>query len=95
MKLFISKKAENDLDDILNYIVDKGYLYTAEKYLDRLISFANSLALYPLKHPVCRNKVFKEADFRCAIFENTYVLVYTVKKERVNLIRIIHGKNIL
>ena len=94
MNVVVSKKAQNDLNSILEYIVEAGYPETADRYLNRLMDFINSLALYNEKYQLCRNKIFSEAGFRCAIFENTYVLVYKNEKNTLKIIRVIHGKNL-
>lgn len=94
MNIIVSKKAQNDLNNILEYIAEAGYPETANKYLERLMDFINSLVLYKEKYQLCRNKIFSEAGFRCAVFENTYVLIYKIEQKTFKLIRVIHGKNL-
>lgn len=94
MNIIVSKKAQNDLNSILEYIAEAGYPERALRYLERLMDFINSLALYKEKYQLCRNKIFNEADFRCAVFENTYVLIYKIEQNTLKIIRVIHGKNL-
>jgi len=42
MNIIVSKKAQNDLNSILEYIAEAGYPETAHRYLDRLMEFINS-----------------------------------------------------
>lgn len=94
MKIEISRKAENDLIDILNYISEKGYPETALNYVSRMEEFTFSLAFYHNKYPLCRYTEFLKANFRCAVFENSYVFIYKVENNKLKVIRIIHGKNL-
>lgn len=95
MKIEISRKAEKDLIDILNYISEKGYPETALNYVSRMEEFTLSLAEYYNKYPLCRYSDFLKANFRCAVFENTYVFIYKVENNKLKVIRIIHGKNLI
>lgn len=95
MKIEISRKAEKDLIDILNYISEKGYPETALNYVSRMEEFTLSLALYHNKYPLCRYSAFLKANFRCAVFENSYVFIYKVESAKIRVIRIIHGKNLI
>ncbi len=95
MKIEISRKAENDLIDILNYISEKGYPETALNYVSRMEEFTLSLALYHNKYPLCRYSAFLKANFRCAVFENSYVFIYKVEGTKLRVVRIIHGKNLI
>jgi plasmid stabilization system protein ParE len=92
VKIEISRKAEKDLIDILNYISEKGYPETALNYVSRMEEFTLSLAELYNKYPLCRYSSFLKANFRCAVFENTYVFIYKVENNKLKVIRIIHGK---
>ncbi len=94
MNIIVSKKAQNDLNNILEYIAEAGYPETAHRYLERLMHFINSLAIYNKKYQLCRNRIFRLAGFRCAVFENTYVLIYKIEQNSLKIIRVIHGKNL-
>jgi plasmid stabilization system protein ParE len=79
---------------VLDYISEQGFPYTASKIILRMEAFVNSLGTNPEKYEMCENEKFNNAGFRCAIFENTYVFVYKIESNIVKLIRVIHGKNI-
>lgn len=94
MKVLISKKANNDMLHVLEYISEQGFPYTASKFLLRMEAFVNSLGTYSEKYKKCINVKFNNAGFRCAVFENSYVFVFKIEDNLVKLIRVIHGKNI-
>lgn len=95
MRVLISRKANNDMLQVLDYISKQGFPYTASKFILRMEAFVNSFGINPEKYKKCQNIKFNNAGFRCAVFENTYVFVYKIEKNIVKLIRVIHGKNII
>lgn len=79
---------------VLDYISEQGFPYTASKFILRMEAFVNSLGTYSEKYKKCENIKFYNAGFRCAVFENTYVFIYKIENNFVKLVRVIHGKNI-
>jgi plasmid stabilization system protein ParE len=87
-----SDKAEQDLDEILNYIAQQGYPETALNYTKRLRGFCHTIGFMPEKYAICRHQRFARWQFRCATFEDTYIIVYTIEMAHLTVKRIIHGK---
>lgn len=83
----ISEQAETDLDDIWLHIASDNPV-NADRFLDRLVSaITTTLAVAPLAG---RARDEFEAGLRSFAFEN-YVAFYCVRKETVEIVRIIHG----
>ena len=64
------KTASENIASIAQYIEEKGYPVTAEKFASRLFEFAFTLGSFPEKYPLCRNKILALNKFRCAVFNN-------------------------
>jgi plasmid stabilization system protein ParE len=92
MHIKFSSKAEQEFNDIGRYISQKGYPETATKYGKRLLDFCYSIAIMPHKYAICRHQRFARWQFRCATFEDTYIIVYTIEMAHLTVKRIIHGK---
>jgi hypothetical protein len=46
----------------------------------------------PNKYAICRKRAFKRLNYRCGVFERTYIFIYKVQDENVFLLRVVHGK---
>jgi plasmid stabilization system protein ParE len=91
MKVTTSSAAKRDIAENIKYISDKGYPHNAEKLYDRMLAFIPTLGEMPEKYAICRNKRFGEKQYRCAVFEQSYLFVYAINKNSVLLLRVIHG----
>ena len=90
IKVFLKPSAERQITAIAIYIEQKGYPFTAEKFAEKLFSFAESLARAPLGSPLCRNDKLASLNYRCAVFHK-WIFIYKVNKQRLTIYRIIHG----
>ena len=74
--VFLKPAAENQLTAIAIYIETKGYPDIAEKFAERLYAFAESLANFPLKYPLCR-KVSLSKEIFVAQFLKVITFLFT------------------
>ena len=73
-KVIFLKRAEKSINSIFLYIVEKACLETAEKFIDELYNFGESLAIFPEKYPICRHISYAKRKYRCAGFkEKLYI----------------------
>ena len=87
------KRAKNSLQKIYDFIaVDSPE--KADKFIDKVIDFGDSLKIFPEKYPVCRRKSYAKRKYRCVTFDNTYVFVYKVVKKQLVIYNVIHGKRL-
>lgn len=91
MKVTISAGAKRDIAANIKYIFDKGNPHNAKKLYDRMFAFITTLGELPEKYPLCRHKRFSIKQYRCAVFEQSYVFVYVILKNDILLLRVIHG----
>jgi len=86
-------RARNSLQFLYDYISIDAPL-NAGKYINRLIDFGDSLAIFPNKYPLCRYERFSENEFHCAIFEKNHVFVYKIKDQHIIIYNIVHVKRL-
>ena len=91
MIVFQSKYAEKSIRKIAEYISEEGYPETAISYILRLKKFISFLKVFPEKFALCKQPQFVNRNFQCAIFENTYIIVYKIKTEGLFIYNVIHG----
>jgi len=84
--------AKNSIRKIAAYIEDKGYPETAEKFINKLYNFGNSLADYHFAYPVCKQPQFAKRNMHCAIFNENYIFVYKLVETQLIIYNIIHCK---
>jgi plasmid stabilization system protein ParE len=91
MMVIVSDAAEEDIAENIDYIAERGSPGNAGKLHKRMLAFIPTLGEMPEKYPVCRHKRFGKKQYRCAVFEKSYVFVYAINKNNVLLLRVIHG----
>jgi plasmid stabilization system protein ParE len=89
-EVVFKKKATNSIRDIAFYILTNGYPENAEKFVERLLKFSNSLSKFPEKYPICNNKHFAKRKYHCAVFASNYIFVYNFIKNKLVVFNIIH-----
>ena len=68
-KVVFRPRTIGKIRDIAIYIEGKGYPITAEKFIQQLFDFGESLADFPEKYPVCRKEVWAKRGLRCAVLK--------------------------
>lgn len=94
LKVFYKPIAERQITAIAIYIEQKGFPENAEKFVNKLYDFGDTLGVASLSYPVCRNKVFAKKNFRCAVFHQDYIFVYKVFKFKITILLVIHASRI-
>jgi plasmid stabilization system protein ParE len=89
-KIIFKEKAKQAILDIALYIENRGYPETAEKFAQKLVLFANSLASFPKGYPICKQKQFAKYQLHCAVFHKNYIFVYKLIKNTVVVYTVIH-----
>ena len=87
-------QALHDLDKIERYIAGEGYPDTAISYTNRIMEHIKSLNQMPERNTLCKYPAFAKRGFHCAVFENTYIIVYKATSHTIDIKRIIHGKRL-
>lgn len=91
MQLVIKKRADLNIKKLALYIAERGYPDTAENYVSRLYDFLFALANHPNAYALCKSKKWASRNFRCAVFEGTYVVPFKIDSNTVFIMNIIHG----
>lgn len=93
MEVFLLKKANQSLLNLINYLSDEIKVpETAAKFADRMLDFVLSLGDTPMGWPVCRDKLYFIRGFRCAVFEKKWIIVYYMSDNKVVIYDIVNGK---
>jgi plasmid stabilization system protein ParE len=90
-KIIFRQEAKESIRDIAFYIELCGYPETAEKYTQRLLSFGESLLVFPDKYPICRFPKLAKRNLHCAVFEQNYIFIYKVIHDQVLIYNVVHG----
>lgn len=93
-KLVVTKPAENDLADILQYISkDLSAPKAASDFLDEVLKFYDNISENPLMYALCDNDRLKNKKYRKAIIKN-YIMFYRADEENntVYIMRFIYGR---
>lgn len=92
--LVITKPAENDLADILQYISkDLSAPKAANDLLDDILKCYDNISLNPLMYALCDNDRLKSKNYRKAVIKN-YIMFYRVdeEKQKIYIMRFIYGR---
>ncbi|MGD0629253.1 MAG: type II toxin-antitoxin system RelE/ParE family toxin [Terracidiphilus sp.] len=80
--------AVEDLDALFRYIVEQSSLEIADGYLARIERVCRSLASLPMRGTAVPGRV---AGLRTMGFERRVTILFRVKDERVDILRILYG----
>ena len=82
--------AEEDLNEIVDYLLEHS-INAANNFIDELDSLEESLSMFPELGTLSRDTKLRRKGYRMAVI-NDYLLFYTMRHERVYVMRIVHGK---
>ena len=88
-KLIIAPSAEDDLNEIVDYIaVEIGNPEAADSFLDEVEAAYDTLEVTPLAFPFCDNPVLRSSGYHQVRVKN-YIMIYRVE-EVESVVRILH-----
>lgn len=91
-KLVVTKPAEKDLTDILQYISkDLSAPKAASDFLDEVLKCYDNISENPLMYAVCDNDRLKNKEYRKAIIKN-YIMFYRIDENIIYIMRFIYGR---
>jgi len=90
--VLLTPDAENDLEDIYNYIADHASVASAKHVLDRLMETAKTLVTFPERGSVPRELLALGSREHRQIFFKPYRLVYRVEAKHVEVYLIADGR---
>jgi len=93
-KITYKKRSAISIYNICLYIEDKGYPITANKFINKLYEFGNSLVNFPDKYPVCRKRAWARRNLRCAIFKKDYIFIYKLINDELIIYNVVHARTI-
>ena len=85
-------KASKSVIAIAIFIAENGYPENAQKFKEKLLSFGDSLTIFPDKYPICKQPQLAKRDMHCAVFQKHYMFVYKMKKNRLVVYNVLHSK---
>ncbi|MCF8232483.1 MAG: type II toxin-antitoxin system RelE/ParE family toxin [Bacteroidales bacterium] len=90
MEITVTQKAERAIDNIAQYISDRGYPAIAVQFISRLKDFIYTIGDYPYKYAKCRGESYSKRAYRCAVFEKHYIIIYKVHTSRIVIHNVVH-----
>lgn len=90
IKVVFRPKTIGKIKDIAINIENKGYPITAEKFVQQLFDFGESLAVSPNKYPKCRKTVWAKRNLRCAVFNNNYIFIHKLVDDELVIYNVVH-----
>ncbi|MCD4736236.1 MAG: type II toxin-antitoxin system RelE/ParE family toxin [Bacteroidales bacterium] len=93
-EVIFKKTAAEDILYIALYISADGYPDTAKEFAAKLYKFGDTLAIFPLKYPLCNHKRLSVRNYRCAVFSRNYMFIYKISKKKVVIYNIVHVKRL-
>ena len=88
----VTQRAIEEMASVAQYISGQGFPENAKRYYDRMLAFTETLGHMSLKFPICRKPAFNRWNYRCGVFESTYVFVCKIHDGVVLLLSILHTK---
>jgi len=92
-KVFFSRAAYEDLEEIYRYVKEKSHDFKkAKEIYERIIEQTSKLEYFPKKHPVIQINSTPYSNIRMFVIDN-YVAFYTIDEEeyKVRVERIFHS----
>ena len=93
MNVKLKPSAEYSLNSITEYITKTIKMpETADKYIDKLLNFANQLSHAPNAYSLCKYPDWKIKNLQCATFNKTWVIAYKIVSNHVVIYYMKNGK---
>jgi hypothetical protein len=93
MNLVFKPTAQEAIKLLAKYIADEILMpETAMKYIDKLIVFANGIAITPAAHTFCKYPPWKIKKLQCATFDKKWVFAYKIVNKNVVVFYIVNSK---
>ena len=89
IKLFWRSSALKSIESIYNYIAESNPV-NAAVFIERMISFGESLTIFPEKYGLCRFELLAKRNYHCAVFEKNYMFIYKVTETKITICKIVH-----
>ena len=89
IKLTWRFSALRSIESIYNYIAESNPA-NAEVFIERMISFGESLKTFPEKYGRCRFELLAKRNYHCAVFEKNYMFIYKVTEVKITICKIVH-----
>jgi plasmid stabilization system protein ParE len=94
MNVIIRPRAEKGMLAAGAYIRRKGYPDTADRFVNRMENFTESLFAFPDKYPVCRFPHLAKRGFHCAVFERNHIFVYRLEGDALVIHNVVNVKRL-
>jgi hypothetical protein len=65
---------------------------TADKYIDKMLAFADSIAKVPNAYSICKYPKWQLKNLQCATFDKAWVFAFKIIKQQIVIYHIKNGK---
>lgn len=90
--LIITERADKMIDNLIYYILHKLYNPPAAlHFIENLENIYQRLKENPLQFPKCSNKIFKNKEYRQALFSKmNYRVIFRIDEQTVYIVGVFH-----
>jgi hypothetical protein len=93
MKLLFKQSAEKSLQELSDYLSEEIKMpETADKYIDKMKLFAESITKTPNAHSICKYPPWQKRQFFCTVFDKKWVFAFKIVKNNVVVFYVKPGK---
>lgn len=92
MKLVLTERAENSLEEITDYYLTEHSVERATKVIQSIDDALNKIVASPKSYPVCFDVKNPSENIRQIIVHHTFKIVYRIQKNKIEVLEIFHGK---
>ena len=92
LKLVLTQRAQSSLEEITDYYLTEYSAERATKVIDSIEEAFDKAIASPKNYPVCFDIKPSSENIRQIIVHNTFKIIYRIKKEKIEVIEIFHGK---
>lgn len=93
-KLIVSAEANNQLDNIIFYIMNKQKNpEAASEILDDILNSYEIIEKFPESFPICSDPYLAKKEYRkCILAHHDYVILYLINEDCVKISGIFHAR---
>ncbi len=91
LKILITDRAEESLNEIIDFYLTKHTIERTQKVLISIENSFNKITKSPLHFPVCFDVKIPQENIRQFIFLNTFKIIYRLQDDIIEIIELFQG----
>ena len=91
LKIVLTDRADNSLEEIIDYYLTEHSASRAEKVVRSIDEAFDKIIRRPFSFPICFDIDIPQENIRQIIVHNTYKIVYRIQTNQIQVLEIFHG----